>query len=123
MLTKLIMRNFKRFEEAEIDLDACVVLIGPNNSGKSTALQALTLWELGLRRWMEKRRGGSAATQRQGVTINRRDMMSLPVPVASMLWRDLHVRSRRSGQNKTQNVCIAHHERLEVAKRATPAAG
>ena len=38
MLTKLIIRNFKRFESAEIELGNPVVLIGPNNSGKTTAL-------------------------------------------------------------------------------------
>lgn len=40
MLTKLTVRNFKRFKRAEIELGKSVVLIGPNNSGKMTALQA-----------------------------------------------------------------------------------
>ena len=44
MLTKLILKNFKRFEDAEIPLDQTVVFVGPNNSGKTTALQALALW-------------------------------------------------------------------------------
>ena len=41
MLTRLTVRNFKRFEEVVIDLDSPVLFIGPNNSGKTTALQAL----------------------------------------------------------------------------------
>ena len=41
MLTKLTIKNFKRFDQAEIELGKSVVLIGPNNSGKTTALQAL----------------------------------------------------------------------------------
>ncbi|MCS1412232.1 MAG: hypothetical protein M2R45_05437 [Verrucomicrobia subdivision 3 bacterium] len=32
MLTKLIIRNFKRFDEVEIGLDDSTVFIGPNNS-------------------------------------------------------------------------------------------
>ena len=60
MLTKLTIRNFKRFEEVEIELDGAVVLIGPNNSGKTSAMQALALWDIGLRRWLERRSGGSA---------------------------------------------------------------
>ena len=32
-----------------------MVLIGPNNSGKATVLQALALWTIGLQRWQEKR--------------------------------------------------------------------
>lgn len=108
MLTKLIIRNFKRFEDAEVDLGKSVVLVGPNNSGKTTALQALALWELGLRRWTEKRQGKSTALQRQGVAINRRDLVALPVPSANLLWRDLHVRNveRQEGKPKTQNVRV-----------------
>jgi AAA15 family ATPase/GTPase len=89
MLTKLTIKNFKRFDGVEVVLGKSVVLIGPNNSGKTTALQALALWELGLRRWTEKRTGKSTALQRQGVAINRRDLVALPVPVANLLWRDL----------------------------------
>jgi len=108
MLTKLTIKNFKRFEQAEVELGKSVVLIGPNNSGKTTALQALALWELGLRRWTEKRTGKSTALQRQGVAINRRDLVALPVPTANLLWRDLHVRNveRQEGTPKTQNVRV-----------------
>lgn len=108
MLTKLTIKNFKRFEQAEIDLGKSVVFIGPNNSGKTTALQALALWELGLRRWTEKRQGKSTALQRQGVAVNRRDLVALPVPTANLLWRDLHVRNveRQSGKQKTQNIRV-----------------
>lgn len=108
MLTKLTIKNFKRFDEVEVVLGKSVVLIGPNNSGKTTALQALALWELGLRRWTEKRTGKSTALQRQGVAINRRDLVALPVPVANLLWRDLHVRNidRQAGAPKTQNIRV-----------------
>ena len=50
MLTKLIVRDFKGLTDVEIDLDNPVVFVGPNDSGKTSALQAITLWELGLRR-------------------------------------------------------------------------
>jgi len=108
MLTKLTIRNFKRFEDVDIDLGKSVVLVGPNNSGKTTALQALALWELGLRRWTEKRQGKPTALQRQGVAINRRDLVALPVPTANLLWRDLHVRNveRQTGKQKTQNIRV-----------------
>jgi ABC-type lipoprotein export system ATPase subunit len=108
MLTKLTIRNFKRFEDVGVDLGKSVVFVGPNNSGKTTALQALALWELGLRRWTEKRQGKSTALQRQGVAINRRDLVALPVPTANLLWRDLHVRNveRQTGKPKTQNVRV-----------------
>ena len=50
MLTKLTIRKFKRFEDVEIELGNPVVFIGPNNSGKTSAIQALALWDIGLRR-------------------------------------------------------------------------
>jgi len=46
MITQLTIRNFKRFEKAEIELGAPVAFVGPNNSGKTTALQALALSDL-----------------------------------------------------------------------------
>ncbi|SQD92976.1 AAA family ATPase [Candidatus Bipolaricaulis anaerobius] len=108
MLTKLTIRNFKLFENVEIELGERVVLIGPNNAGKTSALQALALWDVGTKRWLEKRGGGAVPEKRPGVTINRRDLVAVPVPVANLLWRDLHVRegSRAQGKTRTQNVLI-----------------
>jgi hypothetical protein len=42
------------------------------------------------------------------VAINRRDLVALPVPVANLLWRDLHVRNidRQAGAPKTQNIRV-----------------
>ncbi len=108
MLTRLLVRNFKRFTEVDIELGNPVVLIGPNNSGKTTVLQALALWDVGLRRWNERRSGKQTPEKRPGVTINRRDLISIPVPYANLLWRDLHVRDvqRVDGKPQTQNVRI-----------------
>jgi hypothetical protein len=108
MLTKLTIRNFKRFDEVEIPLANPVVFIGPNNSGKTSALQALALWELGLRRWKEKRSERGAPEKRPGVAINRRDLLMVPAPAANLLWRGLHVRNvqRTNGKQQTQNIRI-----------------
>ena len=108
MLTKLTIRNFKRFDEVEIPLANPVVFIGPNNSGKTSALQALALWELGLRRWKEKRSEHEAPEKRPGVAINRRDLLMVPAPAANLLWRGLHVRNvqKVNGEQKTQNIRI-----------------
>jgi len=109
MLTRLRVRNFKRLEEADIELGKSVVLIGPNNSGKTTALQAIALWDMGLRQWNAKRRGKASPKTRPGVTINRRDLISIPVPQTNLLWRDVHVRDvqQEGGKaKKTQNVRI-----------------
>lgn len=108
MLTKLTVRNFKRFDNVGVELGSPVVFIGPNNSGKTTALQALALWEIGVRRWFERRGEKSAPEKRPGVTINRRDLIAVPVPDANQLWHDLRVRSirREGGAQSTQNIRI-----------------
>ena len=108
MLTKLKIRNFKRFGEVEFELGNPVVFVGPNNSGKTSAMQALSLWNIGVKRWQEKRAGKTAPGKRSGVTINRRDLPAIPVPVANLLWRDLHVRNvtRSNGGQRTENVWI-----------------
>jgi hypothetical protein len=106
MLTRLKVKNFKRFAEIDVELGKSVVFIGPNNSGKTAALQALALWDIGLRLWNAKRGGKASPEKRPGVTINRRDLISIPVPVANLLWRDLHVRERDQAKKKTANIRI-----------------
>ena len=109
MLTRIRIKNFKRFQDVDFDLGQTVVLIGPNNSGKTTALQALALWDIGVQRWNEKYASRKSPEERPGVTINRRDLIAVPIPDANLLWRDLRVRSiagRGSGQQKTQNIRI-----------------
>jgi predicted ATPase len=107
MITRFEISNFKRLETAELQLGNAAVFIGPNNSGKTTALQALALWDIGWRRWAEKR-DNSTASERKGVTINRRDLYSIPVPSARLLWNNLHTRetARIEGKQSTDNVYI-----------------
>lgn len=108
MLTKLTLRNFKRFDHAEIDLGKSVVFIGPNNSGKTTALQSLALWDIGRRSWMDKRGGKASPEKRPGVAINRRDLISIPVPSSNLLWHELHTRNVQKSDTgtKTRNIRV-----------------
>ena len=111
MLTKLKLVNFKRFSSVEIELGSPVVFTGPNNSGKTSAMQGLALWHIGIQRWNEKRGGRSAPEKRPGVTVNRRDLVAIPVPDANLLWRDLHIRDVQmvDGRQSTSNI------RVEIA--------
>jgi ABC-type taurine transport system ATPase subunit len=108
VLTRLVVRNFKLFEDVDIELGQRVVFVGPNNSGKTSALQALALWNAGVRKWVERRGHGEVPRERPGVTINRRDLVAVPVPNAILLWRDLRVRrSQKVGDTqKTQNILV-----------------
>lgn len=107
MITRFTISNFKRLDDVVVELGNSVVLIGPNNSGKTSALQAIALWDVGWRRWAEKR-DASSASERKGVAINRRDLNAVPVPSARLLWRDVHTMetSREDGKQKTAKVFI-----------------
>ena len=93
MLTRLRIRNFKLFDDVELELGERVVLIGPNNAGKTTALQALALWDIGVKRWIEKRGTGDAPGKRTGAAVNRRDLTAVPVPAA---WNSITRMKNRS---------------------------
>jgi len=107
MLTKLVIKNFKRIEIAEIDLTSVVVFVGPNNSGKTSVLQAISLWDLGVKKWFEAKKR-SKAKSRIGVPINRKDILTAPVPSAVQLWKDLSVRKSKSKEKGkgTENILI-----------------
>jgi len=110
MLTRLQIKNFKGIEFADIELGGHVVFVGPNNSGKTSALQALALWHFGLTQWVAEKSEGAGSKKRTGVTLNRKDLSALPVSHANLLWRDLHVRTgsrNAEGKTVTVNVLIA----------------
>jgi len=111
MLTSLRVKNFKRLDDVEIELGKTVVLVGPNNSGKTTALQALALWDIGLRKWLEKRSAKDIPEKRPGITINRRDLIAVPVPDANLLWRDPHIRAVQKGPDGKPDT---RHIRIDV---------
>jgi energy-coupling factor transporter ATP-binding protein EcfA2 len=109
MLTRVQVRNFKTLEEADIPLGQNVVLIGPNNSGKTSALQALALWRTGLTEWLSRRSDSRGkAKQRVGVTVNRKSLTHMPVAQARSLWHALKVTTstRDNGSLDTKHVLL-----------------
>lgn len=114
MLTRLVVKNFKRFGQVDIELGNPVVFIGPNNSGKTAAFQALALWDIGVKRWVEKRGGKEAPGERPGVTINRRELIAVPVPSAKLLWRDLQVRDVQKLEKEGKTIPQTRNIRIEI---------
>lgn len=104
-LTKIKIQRFKRLDEAEFEIGPVTVLCGPNNFGKTTALQALTLWYAGLQQWLAKRSVSSTADKRPGVAINRLELTSLPVSSTRQLWLREEVRRTVKGGG-SENVRI-----------------
>lgn len=114
MLTRLQVRNFKRLHDVEVELGRNVVFIGPNNSGKTTALQAIALWDIGLRRWNERRSGEKSPAKRPGVAINRKDLAAIPVPTAKLLWRNLRTHETVRGNGNGNIKATTRPRSVEV---------
>ena len=79
LLHYLEIRNFKNFGELQrIELDHPAVLIGPNNCGKTTAIQAIALWSQAVRTWFAAK-GSSTPKKRTATSLNRLNILSVPV--------------------------------------------
>lgn len=102
MLKRVTIRNFKRFSEQSFDLEDAMILAGPNNSGKSTLLQAIVTWKFGLDQWLAKRKG----TGRYGVAITRRDFTAVPLREMNLLWEDRKVRTMVEKQPSDRLIAI-----------------
>jgi len=67
-------------------LDDDIVLAGPNNSGKTTLLQGIAVWNLAVQRWLTEHIESSKARQRTGVPISRNDFTTIPLREMNLLW-------------------------------------
>jgi predicted ATPase len=86
MLTKLTVRNFKRFrDETRIEFSPITVLVGANNSGKSTVLQALSIFQYCID--VTRKKKNSVLTLGT-VTIGPEAFGALPVTAPTDLWPD-----------------------------------
>lgn len=87
MITELTLHNFKRFGDLTFAVPGHVVLAGPNNTGKTTLLQALATWSLALERW----RAGNDFNKRNGyvkVPMTRSMFSAVPLRNFELLWNE-----------------------------------
>lgn len=93
LLHYLEIENFKRFGERQrIELDHPAVLIGPNNCGKTSAIQALALWSQAIKTWYDARKG-STAKERTAAALNRLAIVAVPVQRTRFFWHNTQVRT------------------------------
>jgi predicted ATPase len=88
MIKKVTVKYLKKFAEQTFALSDHIVLAGPNNSGKSTLLQAVMVWNLAMHQWLDKRGAESKAKHRTGVPVTRKDFSALPLREMNLLWTD-----------------------------------
>ena len=113
LLHYLEIRNFKRFGDTQrIELDHPAVLIGPNNCGKTTAIQALALWSQAVRAWQEKK-GQAPPKERTSTSLNRLSIVSVPVQRTRYFWHNAAVRTGNHDIRFQIKVGVLHDNRVE----------
>jgi hypothetical protein len=83
MIYRLTLRNFKNIGEQVYDFTSFDLLVGRNNSGKSTVLQALAIWQFCIDEFQRSKRGGS-----KGIQVVLPNFTALPVPDFILLWKN-----------------------------------
>ena len=116
----LDIENFKHFGERQrIDLDHPSVLIGPNNCGKTTVIQAIALWSQAVKAWFEAK-GKSPPKKRSTAALNRLNIVSVPVSNARYFWHDTKIRKGPKNIEFEIAAGIVHEgETLPVGMRFT----
>lgn len=106
LLHYLEIENFKRFgHKQRIELDHPAVLIGPNNCGKTSAIQALALWSQALQTWYDMRKD-STAKERTAAPLNRLSIVAVPVQRIRFFWHNTVVRADREDITLTLTVGV-----------------
>lgn len=83
MITRLVLRSFKSVGEQVYDFTPFDLLVGRNNSGKSTILQALAIWQFCVDEFTRSKRTGS-----KGIQVVLPNFTALPLPEFNLLWKD-----------------------------------
>jgi len=100
MIHKLVLKNFKRFEEETFLFNNFDLIVGINNSGKSTVLQALAIWQYCVEQFRIKRRSGT-----NGIQVVLPNFTALPLPEFILLWNNKTER-KYEGKNNLQLIYI-----------------
>ena len=113
MIRSVAVRNFKLFEDAAFELSEFLVVVGPNNAGKTTFLQAVAAWSEAATQW---RRVADLARDDDGeyrpVEVSWGDFRSVPSSEFSQLWTNLETRQPAMVEVATDSWCIAFEFRL-----------
>ncbi len=90
-IKQVVIENFKQFRLLEVGLGSLVCLVGPNNSGKTSLLQALALFDFCLHLCLNRRNGGNggkSAWEFKNRSIGSDEMFVLPLANPLDLWTD-----------------------------------
>lgn len=88
MIRRVRIQGFKRFDDVEFVLPGHIIVAGPNNSGKTTLLQAIAAWNMALCRWRELNDVEKHGRNYARAPIARQAFSAVPLRSFDLLWRD-----------------------------------
>jgi len=109
------IENFKTFsQKIHIELNHPAVIIGPNNSGKTSVIQALSLWDRGVKSWYEKKgeKKSTKERERYGAGINRLNILEVPVAETRFFWNQTKVRQKNSNVEMRINLGMEYKGKI-----------
>ena len=113
LLHYLEIQNFKRFgDKQRIELDHPAVLIGPNNCGKTTAIQAIALWSQAVKTWYDSK-GKAPPKERTSTSLNRLNIVSVPVQRTRYFWHNTAVRKGNRDIPLIVTIGVLHENKVE----------
>ena len=113
LLHYLEIQNFKRFgDKQRIELDHPAVLIGPNNCGKTTAIQAIALWSQAVKTWHDSK-GKAPPKERTSTSLNRLNIVSVPVQRTRYFWHNTAVRKANRDIPLIVTIGVLHRNKVE----------
>ena len=116
MIQRIRIVNFRQIEDETIELAPAVVVVGPNNGGKTTFLQAISLFAIAVKKWREQRvNKKTSASSHTGVAINASDIVNIPLTEFREIWRNSKL--RRGAKNSAEKP-ITENILIEIAGTA-----
>lgn len=91
LIKHVTIENFKRFDQLDLELRTLDCLVGPNNSGKTTLLQALALFDFCTHHSLGSKNGELEIKRRN---IPPEEFYVLPVSSPVDLWTDRKTQAR-----------------------------
>ncbi|MGH8547416.1 MAG: AAA family ATPase [Methylococcales bacterium] len=103
MIKRLTLRKFKNVGEQVYEFTPFDLLVGRNNNGKSTVLQALAIWQFCVDEFHRSKRRGS-----KGIQVVLPNFTALPLPEFNLLWKDRTDRAYpvENGKKKQEFILI-----------------
>jgi len=99
MITKLTLNNFKSISEQTYEFSQFDLFVGQNNSGKSTVLQALAIWQFCVDEFNRAKH-----RKNKSIQIVLPNFTALPIPQFNLLWKERT--ERRYVSKKQERILI-----------------